>query len=227
MQLDPVLGQKISYHLKSLNLETPINTDWISNKLCNPTDPDRMKYVIKTIEENHLLIMNALGLDVSDDSLKETPRRIAKMYCEEIFTGIDYNNFPKCTLFENKMHYDELLSTSCDIKSMCEHHFMPILGQAWIGYLPKFSFIGLSKFNRIVNFFSRRPQVQERLTAQIYETLKFILETDDIAVVMSAEHLCTTYRGVNDSSSKTVSSKMGGKFMTVPALRQEFLALSR
>jgi len=173
-------------------------------------------------------IMGELNLDVSnDDSLRDTPNRVAKMYCQEIFYGLDYDNFPKITTVENKFSYDEMLVTKCQVRSLCEHHFVPFMGSAHISYIPRTKVLGLSKFNRIVDFFSRRPQIQERLTAQIHSTLCHILETEDVAIVIKATHYCVHLRGVQDSTSGTVTSKLSGKFRTVPEARQEFLALTR
>ena len=148
------------------------------------------------------------------------------MYVDEIFGGLDYARFPKCTVVENKMHYDELvLNRGSVIRSMCEHHFQPIYGKVFIGYLPKDRVLGLSKLGRVADFFASRPQVQERLTIQIYEALSYILETENVAVVIEAEHFCMRMRGVKDACSDTVTSRMGGKFMSVPALRAEFMQL--
>jgi GTP cyclohydrolase IA len=172
-------------------------------------------------------ILMALGLDVHDDSLRGTPGRVAKMYCQEIFQGLDYSNFPSCTTIENKMRYDEMIATKCSVYSVCEHHFVPFVGHAWIAYIPKTKILGLSKFNRVTDFFSRRPQVQERLTAQIASTLQLVLATEDVAIVIRATHMCVGLRGIKDHSAETITSKMGGKFFSVPALRSEFLALTR
>jgi len=172
-------------------------------------------------------MLHYLGLDLSDDSLSETPKRVAKMYTQEVFWGLNYANWPTMTAIQNKMGYDELLATKCTVRSMCEHHLVPFIGVCWIGYLPKTKVLGLSKFNRLVDFFSRRPQVQERLTAQITAALQLILETNDVACVIHAHHYCVHLRGVQDTISKTVTSQMGGKFLKTPALRQEFLDLTR
>lgn len=172
-------------------------------------------------------IMANLGLDLNDDSLKDTPKRVAKMYCEEIFWGLDYTRFPKITVIENKMQYDEMLVTRCQVLSMCEHHFVPFIGTAYIAYIPETKILGLSKFNRVTDFFSRRPQVQERLTAQIHLALRHILETENIAVVIKAVHYCVHLRGVKDSTSSTTTSKLSGFFKSKPEVRSEFLALTR
>ncbi len=172
-------------------------------------------------------IMQTLGLDLNDDSLRGTPGRVAKMYCQEIFGGLDYDNFPKMTTIENKMGYDEMIQVKCQVKSMCEHHFVPFIGCAHIAYIPENKILGLSKFNRVTDFFSRRPQVQERLTAQIHSALCYVLETEDVAVVIKAVHYCVHLRGVQDTTSTTTTSELTGKFRSVPEARQEFLALTR
>jgi GTP cyclohydrolase I len=161
-----------------------------------------------------------------DDSIKDTPTRIAKMYDSEIFYGLDYRNFPSCTTIENRMGYDELIVIKqIEVLSLCEHHFIPFIGYAHIGYIPETKVLGLSKFNRIVDFFARRPQVQERLTEQVHAALHHVLQSNDIGVVIRAEHLCVKLRGVKDNNSSTVTSKMTGKFRTERALREEFLHL--
>lgn len=168
--------------------------------------------------------MIELGLDLADDSLMDTPRRVSKMFVDEIFYGLDYANFPKITTVENKMQYDEMLIIKgCQVSSTCEHHFVVIDGLAKIAYIPKDKVIGLSKINRIVKFFSKRPQIQERLTEQIFAALQFILKTDSIAVEIDATHFCVKSRGVEDSGSSTVTRKLGGVFMSKPEVRNEFL----
>lgn len=172
-------------------------------------------------------IMQKLHLDLQDDSLRDTPARVAKMFCKEVFWGMDYGNFPKMTVIENKMGYDEMVHQTCSVMSMCEHHFVPFIGTAYVAYLPDTKVIGLSKINRLVDFFSRRPQVQERLTTQIVFALCHILETPNVACVVRAEHYCVKLRGVKDEQSHTVTSKMSGKFLSNPALRGEFLAFAK
>jgi len=171
-------------------------------------------------------IMDLLDLNLDDPSLRNTPDRVAKMFCEEIFTGLDWSKFPECTTFPREL--DELIIVDeIELKSMCEHHWMPFIGKAAIGYIPKGKVMGLSKFNRVVSFFARRPQIQERLVEQISFALQTILETDDVGVVIRAEHYCMKMRGVEDFTSNTITSKMAGRFMSVPPLREEFLRLSR
>lgn len=158
-------------------------------------------------------IMHILGLDLNDDSLKGTPRRVAKMYVQEIFSGLNPANKPKIRLFENKYKYNEMLvEKDITFYSNCEHHFVPIIGRAHVAYISSGKVIGLSKINRIVQYFSKRPQVQERLTEQIAAELKEVLQTQDIAIVLEASHLCVSSRGVNDTSSSTVTSHYSGKF---------------
>lgn len=160
-------------------------------------------------------IMNVLGLDLNDDSLQGTPQRVAKMYVEEIFSGLDPKNKPKVALFENKYQYNQMLvEKDITFYSNCEHHFVPIIGKAHIAYISSGKVIGLSKLNRIVQYFAKRPQVQERLTNQIGNELKTILETDDVAVIIDAKHLCVSSRGIKDDTSSTVTAFYGGRFNT-------------
>ena len=169
-------------------------------------------------------IMELLNLDLSDDSLMETPHRIAKMYVDEIFSGLDYANFPKITVIENKMKVDEMVTVrDITLTSTCEHHFVTIDGKATVAYIPKDTVIGLSKINRIVQFFARRPQVQERLTQQILLALQTLLGTRDVAISIKATHFCVKARGVMDSTSYTTTTSLGGVFKTQPDTRAEFL----
>jgi GTP cyclohydrolase I len=179
---------------------------------------------IAEIEKSFSHIMQVLGLDLADDSLMDTPKRVAKMYVNEIFWGLDYDAFPKCTTVDNKMKYDEMVvERSINVQSNCEHHFVVIDGLATVGYIPNQKVLGLSKINRIVEYFSKRPQIQERLTEQIYYALQYILETDNIGVVIDAQHYCVKSRGVEDVGSSTVTSKLGGCFKSDPAVRAEFM----
>ena len=169
-------------------------------------------------------IARTLGLDLSDDSLRETPQRIAKMYVDEIFSGLDYGCFPKITVIDNKMQVEEMvLVDDIDVTSTCEHHFVTIDGRARVAYLPRAKIIGLSKINRIVRFFAQRPQVQERLTQQILVALQILLETDDVAISINAVHYCVKSRGVMDTNSTTRTTALGGVFKQDPATRSEFL----
>ena len=216
-KFDPELGQRVKEYLKGLGVDTPIIEDKVNSS-------DRSK--LSKIEKNVRSIMETLGLDLTDDSLIETPKRIAKMYVNEIFSGLTYDNFPKCTTVENKMKYDEMV-VERDITaiSMCEHHFLTIDQKVNIAYIPKDKVLGLSKLNRIAKFFAQRPQIQERYVEQVFHALEFILETSDIAVVAKGRHFCVAQRGIEDSSSYTVTSKLGGGFKTDAALRKEFMDL--
>lgn len=178
---------------------------------------------IKEIEYHFRQIMDVLGLDLTDDSLRGTPHRVAKMYVKEIFSGLNPANRPKVKLFDNKYQYNEMLvERDIHFYSSCEHHFVPIIGKAHVAYISNGKVIGLSKINRIVRFYAKRPQVQERLTVQIAEDLKKTLQTDDVAVVIDAKHLCVSMRGVEDITSATVTSHFSGKFND-EATRNEFL----
>ena len=158
-------------------------------------------------------IMNILGLDLTDDSLKGTPERVAKMYIEEIFSGLNPKNKPKMSLFENKYQYNQMLvEKNITFYSNCEHHFVPIFGKAHVAYISSGKVIGLSKLNRIVQYYAKRPQVQERFTIQIAEDLKIALETEDVAVIIDAKHLCVSSRGIKDESSATVTTSFNGAF---------------
>ncbi len=196
------------------SLETPLRAD--AFKL-----DDELK--IELIEEKFRDIMNILGLDLTDDSLSGTPHRVAKMYVKEIFSGLNPENKPTIALFENKYMYNEMLvEKDITFYSNCEHHFVPIIGKAHVAYFSNGKVIGLSKLNRIVQYFAKRPQVQERLTMQIANEMKEVLNTNDVAVLIDAHHLCVSSRGVQDSNSSTVSSAYSGKFLNEQT-RSEFL----
>lgn len=196
------------------SIETPIRSDAFSID-------DELK--IELIEKSFKDIMEVLGLDLSDDSLKDTPKRVAKMYVREIFSGLDPKNKPAVTLFENKYKFNEMLvEKNVQVYSYCEHHFVPIIGKAHVAYFSSGKVVGLSKINRIVQYFSKRPQVQERLTVQIANELKTMLQTEDVAVIIEADHLCVASRGVQDVNSSTVSSSYHGKFLN-SNVREEFL----
>ncbi|MDN3650701.1 GTP cyclohydrolase I FolE [Reinekea marina] len=176
------------------------------------------------IEQHLAEVMKVLALDLSDDSLADTPKRIAKMYVQEIFSGLDYKHFPKITLIENKMAVQEMIRVSeIDLTSTCEHHFVTIDGVADVAYIPKERIIGLSKINRIVRFFAQRPQVQERLNQQVLIALQVLLGTPDVAVRIKAVHYCVKARGVMDSSSNTETLALGGSFQTDKDLRRDFV----
>ena len=204
-----------------------IGDDHISTGIETPMKPDAFKMSddekIKKIELHFREIMETLGLDLRDDSLKGTPNRVAKMYVTELFNGLNPANKPKVTLFENKYKYNEMLvEKGISFYSNCEHHFVPIFGKAHVGYISSGKVIGLSKLNRIVNYFAKRPQVQERLTVQIAKELQQCLQIEDVAVVIDAKHLCVSSRGIKDVSSATVSAFYGGKFKE-EQIRNEFL----
>jgi GTP cyclohydrolase I len=177
------------------------------------------------IKKSFTDIVSTLGLDLNDDSLSETPHRIAKMYVDEIFGGLDYFNFPKITVIDNKMGVEEMVKVSnISLTSTCEHHFVTIDGTAKVAYIPKDKIIGLSKINRIVRFFAQRPQVQERLTQQVLVALQTLLETDDVAISIDATHYCVKSRGVMDANSRTQTTALGGIFKARHKTRAEFLA---
>lgn len=169
-------------------------------------------------------VVETLGLDLEDDSLRDTPARIAKMYVDEIFSGLDYANFPKIAVIENKMGVDEMVKVKdIALLSTCEHHFVTIDGTATVAYIPRDKVIGLSKINRIVRFFAQRPQVQERLTRQVLVALQTLLGTEDVAVTVTATHYCVKSRGVIDVNSTTETTALGGAFKQDPRTRGEFL----
>ena len=201
-------------HLYS-SIETPMRADAFAME-------DDTK--IELIEKHFRHIMEIMGLDLTDDSLKGTPKRVAKMYIKEIFSGLDPKNKPDIALFDNKYKYDQMLvEKDITVFSNCEHHFVPIYGKAHVAYISSGKVIGLSKLNRIVEYFSKRPQVQERLTVQIANELKDALQTEDIAVVIDAKHMCVQSRGVRDSASSTITAYYGGKFEN-EATKKEFLS---
>lgn len=179
---------------------------------------------IASIESDFKKIMITLGLDLNDDSLKGTPRRVAKMFVREIFKGIKPENMPKMSTFENKYKYNQMLvEKDITVYSTCEHHFLPIVGKAHIGYISNGRVLGLSKMNRIVEYYAKRPQVQERLTMQIVKAMQHSLGTMDVACVIEAKHLCVNSRGIQDIDSSTVTAELGGLFGTDPNTRREFL----
>ena len=198
----------------STSIDTPLRKDAF-----DLSDAEK----INKIENHFREIMETLGLDLTDDSLNGTPHRVAKMYVEEIFSGLSPANKPKVALFENKYQYNQMLiEKDITFYSNCEHHFVPIIGKAHVAYISSGKVIGLSKLNRIVNYFAKRPQVQERLTMQIAKELQDILGTKDVAVLIDAKHLCVSSRGIKDNSSATVSSFYDGKFLEEKT-KEEFL----
>lgn len=201
-----------SHH--SFSLETPLREDAFELD-------DEIK--IELIEKHFKEIMLILGLDMTDDSLKGTPHRVAKMYVQEIFSGLNPKNAPAAKLFENKYQYKNMLvEKQISFFSTCEHHFVPIIGKAHVAYIPNGRVVGLSKLNRIVRYFAQRPQVQERMTIQIANMLKEVLDTNDVAVVIEADHLCVASRGIKDVTSNTITSEYSGKFQDAKT-REEFL----
>jgi GTP cyclohydrolase I len=201
-------------HLMNASLDTPLRPDAFDLS-------DEQK--IAKIEEHFKVIMETLGLDLNDDSLSKTPHRVAKMYVKEIFSGLNPANKPAITLFENKYGYNQMLvEKNISVYSMCEHHFVPIIGKAHVAYIANGKVIGLSKIHRLVKHYARRPQVQERLTKQIMEALKSVLGITDVAVAIDARHMCVECRGVEDITSSTVTSALSGQFLNEPT-RSEFL----
>lgn len=214
--LDSHLSEEAAL-VRAALLEQGLETPMIENGLSQEQKYLRLKALMTEV-------MDTLGLDLTDDSLEETPHRIAKMYTKEIFSGLDYSQFPKISMIENKMGVSEMVNISAiDLISTCEHHFVTIDGFANVAYIPAGRVIGLSKINRIVRFFAQRPQVQERLTQQILVALQTLLGTDDVAVTIEATHYCVKSRGIRDSNSVTSTRALGGQFQQDAQLRREFL----
>ena len=202
--IEKELFELIGDNHQMTSAETPLRQDAFRK-----SDKDKMI----AIEKHFHSIMEEMGLDMTDDSLRGTPHRVAKMFIQEIFSGLNPANKPKISVFENSYHYDKMLvEANISFNSTCEHHFLPIIGKAHIGYVSSGKVIGLSKLNRIVDYYSRRPQVQERLIMQIFNELKSVLQTDDVIVVMEAKHLCVSSRGIKDESSFTSTIQYGGIF---------------
>lgn len=196
------------------SVETPMRADAFEK-----TDEEK----IAIIQKHFKVIMETMGLDLTDDSLKDTPKRVAKMFIKEIFSGLNPANKPSVALFKNKYKYNEMLvEKNITFYSNCEHHFVPIIGKAHLAYISSGKVIGLSKLNRLVEYYAKRPQVQERLTMQIGIELQTALETEDVAVVIDAKHLCVASRGIEDDTSSTLTSFYGGKFKE-ETTKQEFL----
>jgi len=201
--------------------------DHLPSSLHTPLREDAFKMTddlkIELIEKHFREIMHVLGLDLDDDSLKGTPHRVAKMYVNEIFRGLNPDNKPAAKLFENRFGYNQMLvERDITLYSYCEHHFVPIIGKAHVAYIPDKHVVGLSKLNRIVQYYARRPQVQERLTMQIADELRSMLFTENVAVFIEADHLCVMSRGVNDVSSSTITTEYSGLFQQ-EQYRNEFL----
>jgi len=221
MILDAKLIEKTQHDLNGdshvmTSVETPLRADAFVK-----SDEEKMA----NIERLFAGIMEELGLDLTDDSLRGTPHRVAKMYVKEIFQGLDPKNMPSISVFDNKYQYNRMLvEKDITFTSSCEHHFLPIIGKAHVAYISSGKVIGLSKINRIVEYYGKRPQVQERMTMQIYNALRDALETEDVLVVIDAEHMCVSTRGVNDKTSRTTTLHYGGKFEDIN-LRNEFYQL--
>jgi GTP cyclohydrolase I len=180
---------------------------------------------IEKIQEHVAAILDILGMDLSDDSLKGTPKRVAEAYVKEIFGGLNPERRPSASTFENKYEYGEMLvEKNITLYSTCEHHLLPIIGKAHIAYISNGNVVGLSKMNRIVDYYAKRPQVQERLTLQVIEELQHILKTENVACIIDAKHLCVNSRGIRDFASSTVTAEYGGVFKTDETLRKEFLS---
>ena len=209
--------------------EDAMGDDHVGTSANTPLKPDAFalsdEEKMEKIESKFREIMDVLGLDLNDDSLSGTPKRVAKMYVKEIFSGINPKNHPDVKTFENVYGYKHMLvERDINVNSTCEHHFLPIVGHAHVAYIPNGRVVGLSKLNRIVDFYARRPQVQERLTRQILHALQELLGTDDVAVVIDAKHLCVSSRGIQDESSSTVTASYSGLFDNDVDTRNEFLA---
>lgn len=212
------LTNKNGHTLNGFSIED-IGDDHLFTSLDTPMKPNAFDMSDKEKKERISIlfseIMDVLGLDLTDDSLQGTPDRVAKMYIEEIFSGLDPKNKPKVALFDNKYQYNQMLvEKDITFYSNCEHHFVPIIGKAHVAYISSGKVIGLSKLNRIVQYYAKRPQVQERLTQQIANDLKTILGTEDVAIIIDAKHLCVSSRGVKDDTSSTVTTYYGGAFNT-------------
>lgn len=216
MELSEILMDEMGKDHVATNIDTPLRTDAF-----DMSDEEK----IAGIEKHFKGIMEILGMDLTDDSLKGTPKRVAKMYVQEIFSGLNPANKPEATLFDNKFQYNEMLvEKNINFFSNCEHHFVPFFGKAHVAYISNGKVIGLSKLNRLVRYFAQRPQVQERLTMQVGKELQNILGTENIAVLMDAKHLCVASRGVEDDSSSTITTFFGGIFKTEEK-KSEFLKL--
>ncbi len=206
---DPILGQKIAKLLISLGIDNPIQA------------PMNDELITASLSQ----LINGLGISLSDDSMAKTPQRVANFFINELFYGLNYDNFPKITFNHNKYGYHEpVIAKNISFKSTCEHHLVTISGEAFIAYMPGKQVIGLSKLNRVVDFFARRPQVQERATLQIFHALQYVLGTEDVAVLIKATHHCITMRGVTDHNVENVTYQFGGKFASSD-MKREFLEL--
>jgi GTP cyclohydrolase I len=214
LAVDNLLIEEMGDQHKASSVETPLRADAF-----DATDDEK----IAAIEPHFKAIMEILGMDLRDDSLRGTPLRVAKMYVKELFQGLNPANMPSMTLFDNKFQYNEMLvEKNINFYTNCEHHFVPFFGKAHVAYISSGKVIGLSKLNRLVEYFSKRPQVQERLTMQVGKALQTVLQTQDVAIMMDAKHLCVSSRGVKDDSSNTITTFFGGKFQEEQT-KMEFL----
>lgn len=214
LAIDNLLIEEMGDQHKASSVETPMRADAFDK-----SDDEK----IAAIEPHFRAIMEILGMDLRDDSLRGTPLRVAKMYVKELFQGLNPANMPSMTLFDNKFQYNEMLvEKNINFYTNCEHHFVPFFGKAHVAYISSGKVIGLSKLNRLVEYFSKRPQVQERLTMQVGKALQTVLQTQDVAIMMDAKHLCVSSRGVKDDSSNTITTFFGGKFQE-EATKMEFL----
>lgn len=218
MKTDAALGKKIHEYLIEQKVESPIDFG-----VYRSSTSAHKKHVVESLMKDALTVM---GFDLSNDSVCDTPKRIAKMWVDEIMSGLDYDNFPKIMTFENKFNSAGMVvEKGVSSMSLCSHHLVTIDGNATVAYIPKNKVIGISKIARIVDFFSRRPQEAERLTLQIYYALQYVLETDDIAVYLDGVHYCMKSRGVKDANASTSTVKLGGLFMDDSQVRQEFYGI--
>jgi len=214
IDLSNLLLEEMGDEHKASSVETPMRADAF-----DISDEEK----IAAIAPHFKAIMEVLGMDLRDDSLRGTPLRVAKMYVKELFQGLNPANMPSMTLFENKFQYNEMLvEKNINFYTNCEHHFVPFFGKAHVAYISSGKVIGLSKLNRLVEYFSKRPQVQERLTMQVGKALQTVLQTQDVAIMMDAKHLCVSSRGVKDDSSNTITTYFGGKFQEEKT-KNEFL----
>ena len=214
ISLSNLLIEEMGDQHKASSVDTPMRADAFEK-----SDDEK----IAAIEPHFRAIMEILGMDLNDDSLRGTPQRVAKMYVKELFQGLNPANMPSMTLFENKFQYNEMLvEKNINFYTNCEHHFVPFFGNAHVAYISSGKVIGLSKLNRLVEYFSKRPQVQERLTMQVGKALQTVLQTQDVAIMMDAKHLCVSSRGVKDDSSSTITTFYGGKFQEEKT-KMEFL----
>ncbi|WP_227546007.1 GTP cyclohydrolase I FolE [Marinobacter fonticola] len=220
LHADPITVPCISKEAQAVRaalVEKGLETPMLDTGLTRDQKVERIEGLMTRVAET-------LGLDLADDSLTETPNRIARMYVDEVFSGLDYSHFPKITQIENKMGVEEMIKVrDISVISTCEHHFVTIDGRARVAYIPKDKVIGLSKINRIVRFFARRPQVQERLTHQVLVALQTLLEVEDVAVHIDATHYCVKARGVQDVGSQTETIALGGRFKSNTEYRREFM----